>query len=81
MLKHFNFLSFSNSVQVHVETGNFGATGSSYEITILSPGTQYTIRVEGESTQLTEQMYATSKETRFTQCSHSINYMINKYNK
>ena len=54
-----------------METGDFGTTGSSFEITSLSPGTQYTIRVEGESTQLTEQMYATSKKKRFTRCSHS----------
>ena len=47
-------------------TGDFESSGSSYEVPSLSPGTQYTIRVQaslGEtSTVVTEQMYATSKD-------------------
>ena len=76
MLKNYifiHFLSFRDNAQAHMVTGNFATTGSSHEITSLSPGTQYTIRVEGGSTQVTEQMYATSKETRCTRSSYLFN--------
>ena len=49
-----------------METGDFESSGSSYEVPSLSPGTQYTIRVQASlgatSTVVTEQMYTTSKD-------------------
>ena len=49
-----------------MEIGDFESSGRSYEVPSLSPGTQYTIRVQASlgatSTVVTEQMDATSKD-------------------
>ena len=58
------FVSHRGGSVEHTATGDYSSEGDSHEITGLTPGTQYSIRVEVSSGDATEtpydQMYATS---------------------